>query len=250
MTVPPSYTLLALGRVRALVRDDDVARLAAWILSPSLTAPRDARAIDTGRGGAYRLELDDGVRVVVRPCRRGGWLGRVVTRAYVGWRPRPFAEVATAVAARARGVATPAVVGARVEGCGIYRGVVVTEEVGGARTLSAAMRESPDDTVRARLARATGRAVGTLHRAGIEHADLNVDNLLLVVGSATVQANVIDLDRARLHAGPLGAAARGRSLRRLARSWGKAMADVDVAPSVRAAFREGYAETGGRACAC
>ena len=80
MTVPPSYTLLARAGVRALVRDDVVARLGAWLVAPTLAAPRDARPIDSGRGGAYRVAMGDGLRLVVRPCRRGGVLGRVVTR--------------------------------------------------------------------------------------------------------------------------------------------------------------------------
>ncbi len=85
-----------------------------------------------------------------------------------------------------------------------------------------------------------------LHAAGIAHADLNLTNVVVGGGAATV----LDLDRARLVSGRLSAFARRRSLRRLARSARKldpagTVVDADV---VRA-FRDGYADEHGRPCA-
>jgi 3-deoxy-D-manno-octulosonic acid kinase len=124
----------------------------------------------------------------------------------------------------------------------------VTEEVPGARTLGAALRDARDPAHPALLARAAGRAVGALHAAGVEHADLNVDNLLVVWRPDGAHAWVIDLDRAHVHPGPLAPAVGRRSLRRLARSWRKTTG-AEAPRDLRAAFGGGYAETGGRACA-
>src|SRR6185369_17605023 len=130
-----------------------------------------------------------------------------------GWRPRPWRELAVSVAARGRAVPTPAIVAVRVAGWGVYRGVVVTDEAADTVTLADALRacRAPED--RERLARMAGQAVGRLHAAGVQHADLNLHNLLVPTREGGT-ALVVDLDKARLRSAPLGDALRQQSLRR------------------------------------
>ena len=73
---PAGYTLLRRGAVRALVRHDMVTQLGGWLAAPEIVPPRGAEAIASGRGGAFRAPTNDGRRIVVRPCRRGGWIGK------------------------------------------------------------------------------------------------------------------------------------------------------------------------------
>jgi 3-deoxy-D-manno-octulosonic acid kinase len=247
---PAGYTLLTRGQVRALLRHDVVTRLGAWLTAPSLETPAGAEAIASGRGGAFRARCAGDLRVVVRPCRRGGWIGRVMAATYVGWRPRPWRELAVSLEARARAVPTPAILGVRVVGRGLYRGAVVTEEALDTMTLAEALREVPPATVRVRLARAAGEAVGRLHGAGVEHADLNLANILVPRRPLDGPALIIDLDGARLRRSPLAVPARRRNLRRLERSWRRLSGESAVAGDICDGFRAGYEAMGGLPCAC
>jgi aminoglycoside phosphotransferase (APT) family kinase protein len=80
--------------------------------------------------------------------------------------------------------------------------------------------------------------VRALHDAGVEHADLNLKNLLVRPGPP-VEAFVIDLDKSR-RGGPLSRAAAVRNLERLLRSaeklglLGSALSRADLARFVRA----------------
>ncbi len=246
MTVPPGYTALAAGSRRALVRDDLVPALGRWLLRAPLAPPPGATALGEGRGGAFRFALGDGGTAVVRFGRRGGLVGRVVRTWYAGVRPRPWRELAVTLGARARGAPVADVLAACVHGWGCYRSAIVTAELSGVATAIAALRTATDGSGRQRVARAAGEAVARVHAAGVVHADLNLTNLVLGDDGGTV----LDLDRARLAAGPLAPRARRRSLRRLARSARKldphgALVDAEV----RRAFHDGYDRAGRRACA-
>jgi 3-deoxy-D-manno-octulosonic acid kinase len=247
---PPGYTLLHRGSVRALVRNDVVTRLGSWLMAPMVRPPAGAEPIAGGRGGAFRARYPDDLRIVVRPCRRGGWLGRVVASTYVGVWPRPWRELAVSLEARARAVRTPAILAVRVTGWGLYRGVVVTEEAADTMTLLEAWRETMDGARRTGFARAAGEAVARLHGAGVEHADLNLGNILVSRQGPDLPAQVIDLDKARLGRGPLAAAGRRRNLRRLERSWRRVMDGAAVSPDVRSGFRAGYEAVDGSRCEC
>jgi 3-deoxy-D-manno-octulosonic acid kinase len=247
---PAGYTLLRRGSVRALVRHDMVTQLGGWLAASHVEPPRDAEPIASGRGGAFRMETADGRRIVVRPCRRGGWIGRVLRRTYFGWRPRPWGELAVSVAARERAVPTPPIVAVRVAGWGIYRGVVATEEAAAAATLADALRAAGSSAVQAQLARTAGEAVGRLHAAGVEHADLNLHNILVLRGDGSDTGLVIDLDKARLRRAPLDDTYRRRNVQRLLRSWDRIMGGQPVPDEVAAGFRAGYEAGGGTPCGC
>jgi 3-deoxy-D-manno-octulosonic acid kinase len=216
--------------------------------------PPGAAPIASGRGPAYRVRLGDGAPVVVRVCRRGGLAAHLVRETYLGLRPRPLRELALTVEARRRGVAAAEVLAARVEGRLAYRGALVTAEVPAAATLLEALREAPDRAARRGLAAAAGRAVAMLHAAGVFHADLNLNNILVHPGPDGAAIALLDFDRARLRRAPLRAGARRRNLQRLARSLAKldpqgALAGLEERRAFGAAY-SGCAPTADTSCAC
>jgi len=217
MTLPPAYTLLAAPPIRAALRSDLVPVLGGWLTEPTLALPADAQALASGRGPVFRVVLPGGLRAVVRRYRRGGLLARIVRETYAGFSPRPLRELTVTTEARRRGVAAAEVLGARVEGRWLYRGVLVTAEVPDTITLIEALRRRPAPPVRRALAASAGEAVARLHDAGVVHADLNLHNVL-VDGRGEQVTAIVDFDRARLCDGPLGRTGRRRSLRRLHRS--------------------------------
>ena len=249
MRVPDAYALERAGAVRAAIRRDLVPRIGPWLLAPALELPRAAERVGSGRGGAWRVELPGGLRVVVRLYRRGGLVARVVRDTYLGPRPRPLHELAVTVEARRRGVVAPEVLGARVEGGLVYRGALVTAEVPNARTLITALRAAAGARERCALAARAGRAVARLHDAGVYHADLNLTNLLVGPNGAD-DVVVVDFDRARVRGGSLGARARRRNLARLARSLAKLDPGGALGgPELRRAFVAAYGTGAGTSCA-
>lgn len=250
MTLPADFTLLTAPAIRAAIRRDLAPVLAPWLLAPELALPADAQPIASGRGAVYRATVPGGIRAVVRFYRRGGWLGRVVRETYLGHPPRPLLELALTAEIRRRGVDAAEVLAARVEGRLAYRGVLVTAEVPGAVPLIDALRAAPDAAERRSLAERAGGAVARLHDAGVWHADLNMNNVLVPAGSPGALV-FVDFDRARLSAGPLAIAARRQNLRRLRRSLQKLDPHGALGGDAESgAFRHAYDATAGMPCGC
>ena len=241
MKLPASHVMLRSGAVRAAIRRDLVATLGPWLLAPRLIVPSRAEPVATGRGAAFRVELADGTRVVVRLYRRGGLVARFVRETYAGLWPRPLRELVVTAEARRRGVPAAEVLAARVEGGFLYRGALVTAELATAVTLVDALRGAPDAGVRSALAASAGRAIAALHHAGVFHADLNLTNIMVRRGPDGGDVTLLDFDRARVRRGPLASAARRRNLRRLARSVAKLdPAGQVTGPEERRAFGRAY----------
>ncbi len=185
-----------------------------------------ADAGDGGRGKLARVPLRDGAAAFVRRYRRGGWAGAVLGETYFGRPPRPWRELVATEAARRAGVVAPEVLAAVVEPvfgavCGLpYRGVLVTRELGGRRTLREALLDARAGAEVDAWLDAVIRAVRQLHACGIRHPDLNVTNLL-VGASAREAVAVIDFDRAVVGTRPVGRIGRLLAHRRLARSVAK-----------------------------
>lgn len=74
--------------------------------------------------------------------------------------------------------------------------------------------ENPPDDWSERAA-AVGRLVARLHDSHFEHGDLNMMNIFFADAG---ESYILDLDKAGMHDGPLGPAARERNLSRLERS--------------------------------
>ena len=186
------------------------------------------------------LQGPDGrARWVCKHYRRGGHLASLLGDRYVAVGvARPFRELEASIAARARGVLTPAVVSGAVYRAGlVYRADLVTEEVPEARNLATWLRMARDRPSDEDLLRRAGRAVGALERARVVHADLNAGNILMARDGP---AWVIDLDRAAVLAPAARAPRRMRA--RLERSLRKIYAaqGLAVTTSAWSALQAGF----------
>jgi 3-deoxy-D-manno-octulosonic acid kinase len=147
-----------------------------------------------GRGSAWFVGSGER-QWVLRHFRRGGfiarlsqdgyvWTGEAAVRAFAEWR---LLEILTQ-----RGLRVPGPVAARYQRSGLfYRCDLITQRIMDAETLSGALAKAP---LPESQWRAVGAAVAGLHRAGVDHADLNAHNIL-IDHQGTV--SVIDFDRGR-----------------------------------------------------
>jgi 3-deoxy-D-manno-octulosonic acid kinase len=167
-----------------------------------------------GRGSAWFV--GSGARQwALRHYRRGGFIARV-SRDHYMWagenRVRSFAEWRLLDVLTQRGLPVPKPVAARYQRSGVfYRCDLITQRIVDARPLSETLRQG---AISESLWRAVGRAVGALHRAGVDHADLNAHNILLGKNSVSL----IDFDRGRLRT---PGAWKLRNVKRLHRSLAK-----------------------------
>jgi 3-deoxy-D-manno-octulosonic acid kinase len=168
-----------------------------------------------GRGSAWFIA--SGARHwVLRHFRRGGFIARFSRDAYV-WtgeaKVRSFAEWRLLESLVQRGLPVPKPVAAGYSRAGLrYRCDLITQRIADAEPLSAVLGRGE---VSESIWHAVGSAVARLHRAGVDHADLNAHNILLD-GKGAV--SVIDFDRGRLRAPGTWTS---RNLRRLQRSLDK-----------------------------
>ncbi|HEX2166421.1 MAG TPA: lipopolysaccharide kinase InaA family protein [Longimicrobiales bacterium] len=230
-------------------------------LYDAAAAQPDAQSF-TGRGAAYRMSLarED---CVVRHYRRGGAVARVLHDEYLRTgEPRPLRELHASIAARSRGVDTPEVLTAIMYLAGpLYRADLATRFVRGSRDLATVTfgadnltREASPESAPERAAawHAAGLLLRTAFAAGVEHADLNLRNILITGPAAdagsgsgvaaggrpraggdagagpgagagagaerTTRALLLDLDRATVREEPVSGAARSSMLARLHRS--------------------------------
>lgn len=217
-----------------VVRSDVREALEALGLDRSPAPPTGAASPGGGRGGAWIAPLPMGGEIVIRPGRRGGWFGRWIrSRYFLG--DRFVDELILTERLRRRGAPVPeplaAVRRGRRPG---YETWLVTRRIPGVVPAAEAWATAPEGRLPDRL-EAAGRAVGRLHAAGGEHADLNAWNIL--VGDD--DAWIVDLDRGRLRPAPLARAGAAANLARLRRS----LAKLGLAEALEAwpAFERGYA---------
>ncbi len=180
-----------------------------------------------GRGRPVLLELR-GARVVAKAMLRGGLFGALLGAAlgdrFVGsTRVRALVDLLRSL--NERGVPTPRLAFARVRrgAAGLVRLDVATHEVAGAQDGHAFLASNPRPSLRREAVRAAARSVRALHDAGVDHADLNVTNLLVRARpppETFVEAFVIDLEKSRRF-DPLPRSAAVQNLARLARSAAK-----------------------------
>jgi len=171
-----------------------------------------------GRGTTAVVALPDGPRLRIKQMKRGGIAGALWHDRYPGTR-RLLDNLRLPLVALERGIPTAAPVALlALEGpTGLRRAWIAFEELEQTASLSERFGSSvPPST--ARLEALAG-LIRRMHDAGIEHRDLNLGNLLLREQGAEAGAGfVIDLDRARVHDGPLPDDLRRRALQRLERS--------------------------------
>jgi 3-deoxy-D-manno-octulosonic acid kinase len=168
-----------------------------------------------GRGSAWFVRSGPH-QWVLRHYRRGGFIARFSRDLYV-WsgedRVRAFAEWRLLDMLTVRGLPVPKPIAARYQRSGLwYRCDLITQRIVNAKPLSAVLAQG---AVSETMWHGVGAAVAQLHRAGVDHADLNAHNILLAPDGAV---SVIDFDRGRVRA---PGAWTSRNLRRLRRSLAK-----------------------------
>ncbi|MGH7001336.1 MAG: lipopolysaccharide kinase InaA family protein, partial [Stellaceae bacterium] len=99
----------------------------------------------------------------------------------------------------------------------IYRGAVLTRALAG-MTLWEFLQTDDDARVRAHVLELARRAIDTMHRGGLFHADLNLHNLFVTPAGDSFAVVILDLDKARLFPAAISARQRGQNLQRLMRS--------------------------------
>ena len=182
---------------------------ARWRARGSLTAHSG------GRGSIHIIE-DRGRHWALRRYLRGGVVSALVRERflYLGEdRTRSFLELRLLAVLLQKGLPVPAPVAAGYRRGGFtYVAELITERLVGAASLIETLRAGRMTDARWT---AIGRCLRRFHDAGVQHADLTANNIMLG-GSGEVW--VLDFDRGRLREPGTW---RARALDRLARSLGK-----------------------------
>jgi 3-deoxy-D-manno-octulosonic acid kinase len=167
------------------------------LFDPDYWAARgELTTVSGGRGSAWFVGSTEHAWVL-RHYRRGGFMARISQDRY-WWsgeeRVRSFTEWRLLLDLSQRGLSVPKPVAAfyRRERW-TYACDLITERIL-AQPLSAALNAR---ALAAPVWRAVGAAIARLHRAGVDHADLNAHNILL---DAAGTVSVIDFDRGQLRA--------------------------------------------------
>lgn len=165
-----------------------------------------------GRGGAWFVEAPFG-QAVLRHYLRGGLAARLSRDKYV-WhgadRTRSYAEFRLTRALHTLGLPVPRPIAACYWRHGAaYRAAILVERLPGVHSLATlagdAARDAPWE--------AAGRLVARFHRAGLDHADLNAQNILF---DGAGRGWLIDFDKGGIRIPETGW--RERNLARLRRS--------------------------------
>jgi hypothetical protein len=192
-------------------------------LAPALITEID-RQLQSGKSGAgnrasgYRVEVEGAPPLFVRRSNRGGMM-RFMGGFYVGFFPRMIFELALTSAARKRGVPAPEPIGAIVEHVApaVYRGALITKAITG-MTFWEFMQTDDDPRVLAHVVRMARYAIDIMHEHGIQHDDLNLQNLFVSTAGDGLSVVILDFDKSRLYSDALSPSLRRRSLKRLERS--------------------------------
>lgn len=154
-----------------------------------------ARPVDSGgRGGAWFVDGPFGA-AVLRHYLRGGWAA-AFSRDHHLWRGisnvRSFAEFRLLRELLRRGLPVPRPFAAEYLRKGWrYRAAILMERIEGARSLAERATTAGHDAPWEE----TGRLIARFHRAGLDHADLNANNILF---DSRGVGWMIDLDRSTL----------------------------------------------------
>jgi 3-deoxy-D-manno-octulosonic acid kinase len=147
-----------------------------------------------GRGSVCVLHAQDG-DWILRHYRRGGFAARISPDRYF-WTganaTRSFREWRLLADLHNRGLPVPSPIAARYVREGLfYRADLITARLPNARTLSALICER---ALEAEHWERIGRTIARFHEAGVHHADLNANNIML----AGDDVYLIDFDRGRI----------------------------------------------------
>ena len=169
--------------------------------------------------------------MVLRHYRRGGLAAKLSRERYLwqgGGRVRSFAEYRLTRLLHGRGLPVPRPIAAGYQRHGAtYRAAILVERIDNVSTFAGCVdingSDAPWSTV--------GRLIARFHRAGLDHADLNANNILF---DSKERGWLIDFDRSRLRARGGGwqqtnLARLLRSLQKLRGARGRATVEADFA---------------------
>ncbi len=214
--LPADFQRLELGHRLIYLRRDLASRATAIISSVSnlRSCPGSGNRLS-----GVPLRLEDGTALYARIGRRGGLVRIVLKDLYVGTHARPVRELQVTANAKRRGIPVAEPIGAIVERVGpiLYRSVFLTRALRG-MTLWQFLTTDDDYLTRAYVVEQARKAIDTMHKEGLFHADLNLHNLFVTPLHDDFAVIILDLDRARLFETPLPARLRTRNLARLRRS--------------------------------
>lgn len=182
--------------------------------SPEYWQHRAVPVTTGGRGGAWFVSSDQG-EFVLRHYRRGGMMAKVSERTYVFFgqeATRSFREFRLLQTLHQRGLPVPEPVAAMAVRSGLigYQAAILIRRINSAMPLP----EIPDLS-QEHVWREVGQTVRRFHDAGLDHVDLNCDNILLGNG----RVYLIDFDRCTLRdSGSSAAGWKNGNLKRLRRS--------------------------------
>jgi len=187
------------------------------LFDPSYWQSRgELHRVRRGRGAAWFVATESG-DWVLRHYRRGGALAARMSMDRYVWmgesRVRAFEEFALLSELHASGLPVPAPIAARYRrGWFSYRCDLITQRIPEAEPLSELLQRS---RLEPPVWKAVGDTVARLHQFGVDHADLNANNILLDRHGVI---SVLDFDRGRIR---LPGDWREANLRRLERSFRK-----------------------------
>ena len=180
-----------------------------------------AEPLKSGRGTAFRISIKDIGNVIVRRYRHGGLFGKIVRDRYL-IKHRALEELFCLTTAKIRGVPVPEALGVSERRRHLlfipspfYTAQIATTEIPKSVNLPLFLNGLSDTKLRGEVLLRAGATIKKMHDAGINHKDLNMNNLLVKTGEDSIF--IIDFDRAKIF-DQLTDRLRSRNLKRLLRS--------------------------------
>jgi 3-deoxy-D-manno-octulosonic acid kinase len=151
--------------------------------------------ISSGRGGSVHIELD-GRAAILRRYHRGGAVGKLLSYQYL-WLgktlSRPWREWKILQRARRAGLPVPEPIAACICRTGLwYRAALITAYLQDTETLTQRLRRT---ALKSGCWHRIGLLIKRMHAAGIRHADLTSDNILI---DSQDRFYLIDFDMAQV----------------------------------------------------
>ncbi len=216
--LPKGYVIKIFPDMKLVMRENEV--LGSGELRDLLLAILKGRAVDGltsesgGRGGIFYADTAGLGKVVIRGYRHGGVFGGVLGDRFLS--PERFLnELTITERALEAGITRLKPVGIAYRETMLgSRGFWISRRMEDAKTLHAYMTIFPPAS---EIIEKTVKAVAKMHENGIGHADLNIQNIMVVTKEDGLEVSIIDFDKA-FQKNFLSPEERMRQLRRLDRS--------------------------------
>ena len=210
------FQRLAIDRGAILFDAERVASPGAQLFKREHWSARGALTEQSGGRGSIDFIEDDGKRWVMRRYMRGGMAAHFARDRYLFTgeeRTRSFRELRLLAALRQRELPVPVPIAACYDRALLtYSAALITERLPAARPLSETLAAGHMNDSRWA---AIGQCLRRFHDAGVQHVDLNANNIML---GKNGEVWVLDFDRGRLRE---PGSWRESTLNRLARSLAK-----------------------------